>query len=138
MTEWIKWEGGTCPVPDGTVVDLQYRNGRMMYAIPARQAHGAGAGAAYWHHDGCNQDIIAYRLSKSVPEDINRGESVKSNQTCTLDVVNTWPPDQRIGAYRHTVLKYLMNLDSEDMSAQEIAEGICCMEKLLEMLKGNE
>ena len=51
------------------------------------------------------------------------------------DVVDTWPREQRIGAYRAGALKYLMRMGSKDESAQEIAKGQHYMEKLLEVLK---
>lgn len=51
------------------------------------------------------------------------------------DVVDTWPREQRIGAYRAGALKYLMRLGSKDEEAQEIGKGIHYLEKLLEVLK---
>ena len=51
------------------------------------------------------------------------------------DVVDTWPLEQRIGAYRHGALKYLMRMGSKDDRAQEIEKGIHYLEKLLEVLK---
>ena len=51
------------------------------------------------------------------------------------DVVDTWPIEQRIGAYRYGSLKYIMRMGSKDESAQEIGKGIHFMEKLVEVLK---
>lgn len=51
------------------------------------------------------------------------------------DVVDTWPLEQRIGAYRHGALKYLMRCGNKDERAQEIEKGIHYLEKLLEVLK---
>lgn len=51
------------------------------------------------------------------------------------DVVDTWPIEQRIGAYRHGALKYLMRMGSKDENAQEVGKGIHYMEKLLEVVK---
>ena len=48
--------------------------------------------------------------------------------------VDTWPLEQRIGAYRHGALKYLMRMGSKDESPQEIAKGQHYMQKLLEVL----
>lgn len=50
------------------------------------------------------------------------------------DVIDTWPLEQRIGAYRAGALKYLMRMGSKDESAQEIGKGKHYMEKLLEVL----
>lgn len=51
------------------------------------------------------------------------------------DVVDTWPREQRIGAYRAGALKYLMRMGAKDEEAQEIGKGIHYLEKLLEVLK---
>lgn len=51
------------------------------------------------------------------------------------DVVDTWPLEQRIGAYRHGALKYLMRMGSKDERAQEIKKGIHYLEKLVEVLE---
>ena len=51
------------------------------------------------------------------------------------EVVDTWPIEQRVGAYRAGALKYLMRMGSKDESAQEIGKGIHYMEKLVEVLK---
>ena len=50
------------------------------------------------------------------------------------DVIDTWPLEQRIGAYRAGALKYLMRMGTKDESAQEIGKGKHYMEKLLEVL----
>lgn len=49
-------------------------------------------------------------------------------------VIDTWPLEQRIGAYRAYGLKYVMRMGSKDEQAQEIRKGIHCFEKLLETL----
>ena len=54
------------------------------------------------------------------------------------DVIDTWPIEQRIGAYRAGALKYLMRMGSKDESAQEIGKGKHYMEKLLEVLAESE
>jgi hypothetical protein len=51
------------------------------------------------------------------------------------DVIDTWPHEQRIGAYRAGALKYIMRMGSKDAAEQEIGKGIHYLEKLLEVLK---
>ena len=51
------------------------------------------------------------------------------------DVVDTWPLEQRIGAYRHGALKYLMRMGSKDERAQEIKKCGHYIEKLIEVLE---
>jgi hypothetical protein len=51
------------------------------------------------------------------------------------DVVDTWPLEQRIGAYRHGALKYLMRMGSKDEHLQEIKKAGHYVEKLIEVLE---
>ena len=51
------------------------------------------------------------------------------------DVVDTWPIEQRIGAYRHGALKYLMRMGSKDEQLQEIKKCGHYIEKLIEVLE---
>jgi hypothetical protein len=135
MSEWIEWKGGECPVKVGTLIDVKYRNGFMA----SQQVAGAArSGAEYWTHAGRSRDIIAYRLHVQQHPANSRqvaGTHYKDMGVEPWDVVDTWPLEQRIGAYRHGALKYLMRMGSKDESAQEIAKGIHYMEKLLEVLK---
>lgn len=51
------------------------------------------------------------------------------------DVVDTWPLEQRIGAYRHGALKYLMRMGNKDEQLQEIKKCGHYIEKLIEVLE---
>jgi len=62
------------------------------------------------------------------------GDHYKNMGVEPWDVVDTWPLEQRIGAYRAGALKYLMRMGSKDECQQEIAKGIHYLEKLLEVL----
>lgn len=64
------------------------------------------------------------------------GDHYKNMGVEPWDVVDTWPLEQRIGAYRHGALKYLMRMGSKDQSLQEIEKGIHYLEKLAEVLHG--
>lgn len=66
------------------------------------------------------------------------GEHYTSMDVQPWDVIDTWPREQRIGAYRAGALKYLMRMGSKDESAQEIGKGIHYMEKLLEILTAED
>lgn len=65
---WSSWAGGDCPVPSGTPVDVQYRNGEDNHGVPAL-VQGAGWGsnparnATDWSHSDHPMDIVAYRLA---------------------------------------------------------------------------
>lgn len=62
---WIPHEGGVCPVPDGTLLDVKWRSGSIKKAVVATSSmHSySDASGAFWRHDGINGDIVAYRLA---------------------------------------------------------------------------
>lgn len=74
MSEWIKWNGGECPVPAGTIVDVEHRDGEIcqnQVAWGLKNAYSkidpqgsSRAGGAFWRNDGSIADIIAYRIIK--------------------------------------------------------------------------
>lgn len=51
---WIKWHGGECPVPPGTMVGARFRGGSQDTASPADEY--------YWKHDRDAADIVEYRI----------------------------------------------------------------------------
>ena len=51
------------------------------------------------------------------------------------DVIDTWPIEQRIGAYRAGALKYIMRMGSKDERAQEIRKAGHYCQKLAEVLE---
>lgn len=51
------------------------------------------------------------------------------------DVIDTWPLEQRIGAYRAGALKYIMRMGSKDEMAQEIKKAGHYCQKLVETLE---
>lgn len=63
------------------------------------------------------------------------GEHYKNMGVEPWDVVDTWPIEQRIGAYRHGALKYLMRMGSKDEQIQEIKKCGHYIQKLLEVLE---
>ena len=63
------------------------------------------------------------------------GDHYKTMTVQPWDVVDTWPLEQQIGAYRAGALKYVMRMGSKDESIQEIGKGVHYLEKLIEVLK---
>lgn len=63
------------------------------------------------------------------------GDHYKKLAVQPWDVVDTWPLEQQVGAYRAGALKYIMRMGSKDESIQEIGKGIHYLEKLIEVLK---
>lgn len=54
MGEWIEWGGGECPVADGTVVEIAFRDGSRWHTDKASDY--------YWGSDSLGEDIIRYRV----------------------------------------------------------------------------
>lgn len=52
---WIEWNGGECPVPPNTKVEIQY---------PDNDVDSCIASAVDWNHYGMGGDITAYRVVK--------------------------------------------------------------------------
>ena len=65
------------------------------------------------------------------------GDHYKGMGVEPWDVVDTWPTEQRIGAYRHGALKYLMRMGSKDEQLQEIKKCGHYIEKLIEVLENS-
>lgn len=64
VDDWIKWDGGECPVAYGTPIDVEYRSGERAVGLGALVPKMLGRTATHWTHSGFDGDIIAYRLSK--------------------------------------------------------------------------
>lgn len=78
------------------------------------------------------QDKMAHANDKQVG-----GTHYKNMGVEPWDVIDTWPIEQQIGAYRAGALKYIMRMGSKDESEKEIGKGIHYLEKLLEVLKAS-
>lgn len=78
-------------------------------------------------------DKIQTARDKQVGGDHYKGMGVEP-----WDVVDTWPLEQRIGAYRHGALKYLMRMGSKDEQLQEIKKCGHYIEKLIEVLESTK
>lgn len=68
MNEWIEWEGGACPVPDGTHVDVRFADLREFLdqiACGSKLTNKSGSKAwrSYWQRYNIPADIVAYRLT---------------------------------------------------------------------------
>ena len=57
---WVKWDGGECPVPLDTIVEVKFRDGDSQSGHPAY--------AYYWHHDGDGADILTYCIIAEQPD----------------------------------------------------------------------
>lgn len=60
MRDWIKWNGGECPVPGETPVSVQRRSGVV---------ESGRARAFWWNHLGWSGDIVSYRVVETEEAD---------------------------------------------------------------------
>lgn len=123
----LKPECGTC---------IEWRDercGRVMHGLACRPAN-LKPDAVTWMPDSLESNFFAAPIGKAKDTQV-AGDHYKKMGVEPWDVVDTWPIEQRIGAYRHGALKYLMRMGSKDQNAQEIAKGKHYMEKLLEVLR---
>lgn len=66
--DWRAWSGGEMPVPHGTLIDVEYRNGN------GRVVTAGEVGAALWDHCGVEGDIVRYRLREPAVAEFARQE----------------------------------------------------------------
>lgn len=77
---------------------------------------------------------VAEMLSQANQKQVG-GDHYKNMGVEVWDVVDTWPIEQRIGAYRIGLLKYTMRMGSKDENVQEIQKAEHYAQKLIEVLK---
>ncbi len=69
MSDWIEWNGGACPVPSDTLVDVKVEKKldsgmSVIHLLGSQIANSLG-----WDHGACIRDIVAYRVvSRPVAE----------------------------------------------------------------------
>lgn len=59
---WIRWDGGECPLPEGTRHQVRYRDGFENQTKPAIKGSRSNT---VWEHDADTPqfDIVAYRVA---------------------------------------------------------------------------
>lgn len=64
---WIEWNGGKCPVVEGTLIDQKLRDGRV-YRGSRVGDFGNSTRGIFWRHDGDGAEVVAYRLTPSTQQ----------------------------------------------------------------------
>lgn len=62
MRGWIKHDGGNCPVNEGDIIDVRYRDGGEHEAVTVTVV---GAMNTVWCHTGTTNDIMEYRIQEA-------------------------------------------------------------------------
>ena len=63
--EWTEWNGGSCPVPSGTIVDIRDADGTEWEGVVANPEKGySDAAGTFWEWDfkDSPNNIVAYRV----------------------------------------------------------------------------
>lgn len=123
----LKAECGTCAFEDKGACT------KIMHGLACKSVV-LKPGQVTWVPDMLESNFFTAPIGKAKDTQV-AGDHYKTMGVEPWDVVDTWPLEQRIGAYRHGALKYLMRMGSKDQNAQEIAKGKHYMEKLLEVLR---
>jgi len=63
------------------------------------------------------------------------GEHYKKMTVSPWDVIDSFPREQQIGAYRANAIKYLLRMGSKDDSVLEIKKAIHYLRKLVKVLE---
>lgn len=119
-TGWIEWDGGHCPVPRGTLVDVRYRSGEEKFSLPALEmVPGSDASYSYWKNDGMSADIIAYRLTQTTDSTTNttKQETTQENKTMTstsLKVNDTVIIKKGITTFRYGSNSWMVEAQREE------------------------
>lgn len=110
---WIQWEGGDCPVPGGTRVEIKLRG-----EVEAEYAKGYATNL-WWEHTAefPENDIVAYRvLPQYDPKDVAfnpRSTQVGGTHYAEMkiqpwDAINVWStPEMVLGYHINTAVPYL-------------------------------
>lgn len=108
MSEWIEWNGGGCPVTEGTLVDVRHRDGDEYFAVLPGDTV-----VEVWKHNNHPGDIIAYRLHE---RRVSEGDGTQLRRSADwpeiADAVNTTPTGEDV--------PLLTNVKSEQHTAQSI------------------
>lgn len=100
---WIQWDGGDCPVPDETLVNLKVREeSKKTY-----RDYACNASFLSWKHSNSAHDVVAYRVVRETTEEpgaifhrtpatppIERTIQAKADIDATLA-----DPDKRYGSF---------------------------------------
>lgn len=82
-----------------------------------------------------NVSGVPYKVPRKASDTQVGGTHYKDMGIEPWDVVDTWPLEQRIGAYRYAALKYQMRMGMKDERLLEAEKGLQCQQKLVETLR---
>lgn len=121
---WTQWNGGECPVPKGTMIDVRYRDGYIEENIPTMESPvDDGRTAESWDHLGSEADIVFYRLSQQEDEvSFPKQERYKDREGDDYidECAASFTPEEFRGAMKYTVGKYNRRVGKKDDELEEV------------------
>ena len=161
---WIEWNGGKCPVPEGTLVDVRYRDGEESLGVAAgvvERSDGSSAVgtvpyrlATNWEAGAYNFTITAYRLHQpqhvasddTSPERVEKHEEIEQVQPnkyqraikgVTVDVYDVLDAfGVTCQARGHAIKKLLMaGQRGHKDEAQDLREAVQAIERSIDLVK---
>lgn len=111
---WIRHRGGKCPVETDVLVDVRTRDGMVWLRHNATQD-------CDWSHNGCSNDIMAYRLHKPEqvePAVVDNGEQAEMPAAKYFDGPLQWRDrireiDSTVEALEEERVSLVQKLESE-------------------------
>ena len=126
---WIEWNGGECPVDEGTLIDVRYRDGHEQVGCGCGVWRSELYGTHYWLNSGGESNIIAYRLHKPGRVEIAdfnpAGDGVTDDTKALQDAVNsmTKPTIEQLAADYRNAKDYSGRKQQEADAAKADAEA---------------
>lgn len=126
---WIEWKGGECPVDEGTLIDVRYRDSHEQVGCECGVWRSELYGTHYWLNSGGESNIIAYRLHKPGRVEIAdfnpAGDGVTDDTKALQDAVNsmTKPTIEQLAADYRNAKDYSGRKQQEADAAKADAEA---------------
>lgn len=108
--DWIKWEGGECPVPRQTGVEYETRAGSPGLGI---------AGDLRWYYLDIGGDIVAYRVVEEATKPVSPEDIAPELWNSYKDVLN----DEALAALRQVILDTEKHNDIDFVDARYLIDA---------------
>lgn len=129
MSEWIEWNGGECPVVDGTMVYVIFKGEHEGSKNPE------GAHLFRWSHGGGCGDIIAYRLAEpeqdQSPDMVNHPPHYTAGGIECIEAIRAaLTPDEFRGHCKANAMKYIWR-EAHKGQDESIRKAIWYLQEML-------
>ena len=133
---WIQWNGGDCPVPEGTVVDIKQRDGDIQQGQVVGE--GSWVEPLCWRDDDCMGDIVAYKVvqpfddAPAKPDMVNSPPHYTQGGIETIEAIRAaLTPEEFRGYCKGSVLAYVWR-ERHKGGDEDLGKSVWYLNKLLE------